>query len=205
MTDMPNLNVFTPLPTFDMESYRSYLPNAFDDNLSLLQKVNQMISYLNQIGALSNGVVGNWNEVMSWLEDGGISQEVTDQLTAWKNDGTLDTIINQNVFGDINTQLNQLGVNVLYPPAPMIALKGDGVTDDTSALKNILTNYSEIFIPKATYVISTTITLDSAKHKIKCDNAIFDYSPMTTGSALYITNTNPNIAQNFKLIKGGLQ
>ena len=55
-------------------------------------------------------------------------------------------------------------INIKYPPAPLIGAKGDGVTDDTLAIQNILnTKPNYIYIPKGEYVCSNLVLKDSIK------------------------------------------
>ena len=45
---------------------------------------------------------------LDWLKNQGLSDEVINVLTEWKDNGTLDTIINGNVFNKINNSINDL-------------------------------------------------------------------------------------------------
>ena len=50
----------------------------------------------------------------------------------------------------IDSDLNGRGINILFPPSPLVAAKGDGVSDDTTAIQNIingLTNGGTVIIP----------------------------------------------------------
>ena len=56
-------------------------------NSKLIQKMDEVIDNCN-----------NSYEYVEWLKEQGLSDEVINTLLAWKEDGTLETIINQNVF-----------------------------------------------------------------------------------------------------------
>ena len=63
--------------------------------------------------------------------------------------------------GDLNSD----HINVLYPPAPLVAAKGDGVTDDTQAIQNIINDANanrgrRVRVPKGHYLISASIVLN---------------------------------------------
>lgn len=79
-----------------------------------------------------------------------------------------DTKVKEDIK-TINTQLGdivnkKLRINIKYPPAPLIGAKGDGVTDDTLAIQNILnTKPNYIYIPKGEYMCSNLILKDSIK------------------------------------------
>lgn len=76
---------------------------------------------------------------------------------------------NTKKFEEIDTQFKDIvnekvKINIKYPPAPLIGAKGDGVTDDTLAIQNILNikpNY--VYIPKGEYMCSNLILKDSIK------------------------------------------
>ena len=69
------------------------LPLVYDDSLSyyevlckVVDKINEMIPIVNTVSAT-------------------IKEEVDTILNQWKEDGTLDTIINENIFGELNEQV----------------------------------------------------------------------------------------------------
>ena len=61
----------------------------------LAQKMDEVISQSNE----------SFN-YLDWLKGQGLSDEVIGTLQAWKEDGTLDTIINSNVFNELNTKVD---------------------------------------------------------------------------------------------------
>lgn len=95
----PQLIKFSKIPPVQIQKYTRYLPTAFDDTLTMLEKVNQVIHYLNEIGELTNEVVDKWNEVMEWVMNDGLGLAVIVQLERWIQDGTLDQIINEKILG----------------------------------------------------------------------------------------------------------
>ena len=70
-------------------------------NSKLIQKMDEVIDNCN-----------NAYEYIEWLKEQGLSDEVINTLLAWKEDGTLETIINQNVFNDLNTKVDSFQENV---------------------------------------------------------------------------------------------
>jgi hypothetical protein len=121
----PLISGFDALAPLLIQKYERFLPTAFDESMSLLQKVNKVIVYLNQIGELTNNVVDQWNEVMEWIEQEGFSDLVSAKLEGWALDGTLESIINEEIFNDkadktyVDTQLG------LKANATDLALKED--------------------------------------------------------------------------------
>ncbi|AHF10361.1 MULTISPECIES: hypothetical protein [Dehalobacter] len=56
---------------------------------------------------------------------------------------------------------NSRGINPLYPPSPLTAAIGDGVTDDYAVLATILTNYDCLFMPaNTTFKITDTLNFE---------------------------------------------
>lgn len=43
----------------------------------------------------------------NWFENLDIEQDIKDQLNSWLEDGTIENIINQEIFGDLNTKVNK--------------------------------------------------------------------------------------------------
>ena len=64
-------------------------------NSKLIQKMNEVIDNCNDA-----------YEYVDWLKEQGLSDEVINTLLAWKEDGTLETIINQNVFNELNSKVD---------------------------------------------------------------------------------------------------
>jgi hypothetical protein len=93
----PTITPWQTIPTMNFQEYERYLPSAFDEELTLLQKLNKLIKYTNDIGGLLNGIGAQWNEIVAWVMGEGLTDAVRDQLTIWLNDGTLANIIEQMV------------------------------------------------------------------------------------------------------------
>lgn len=107
---------FKDLPLIDyrtLEGYERYLPTAFDDTLSMLEKINKVIHELNKIGFVVNDFIEMWNALVEWITGEGMEQIIEDKLIEWKNDGTLDKIINQTIFGEIQAKLVELGDDII--------------------------------------------------------------------------------------------
>ena len=65
----------------------------------------------------------------NWYENLDIEQDIKDQLNQWLEDGTLENIINQEIFGELNTKVNQ-------NTADITNLKGD--VENMSNFRDIL-------------------------------------------------------------------
>lgn len=103
-----NKPVLTKFETFainTLQMYDSYLPNAFDESLTILQKMNKLIEYLNRMGLLMNDVVEQWNEVMEWVMNDGLTDAVSDKLDQMVEDGTLARILAQLMLQEYVTKV----------------------------------------------------------------------------------------------------
>lgn len=117
------------------------------------------------------------NNFYNYLINDGLKEEVIEKFNQWYEDGTLNTIINENVFSELNDRIinneelnNQtrsiieaLKLNNLVNVKDFGAI-GDGVTDDTQAINNATMSAhtngrSGIYFPKGTYKISQSINL----------------------------------------------
>ena len=67
---------------YDLEDY-----TQLEINSKLIQKMDEVIDNCN-----------NAYEYVDWLKEQGLSDEVINTLLSWKEDGTLENIINHNVF-----------------------------------------------------------------------------------------------------------
>lgn len=209
----PTINTFTQMGDLLIQKYERYLPTAFDESLSLLQKVNKIINYLDEMGLLLNDVVNQWNEVMEWVLNEGISESVNNKLDEMVLDGTLSQIINIEIIGSLSdlqttnknnlvsainenassltqktNDLLQRAVNVKQPP---YNAKGDGVTDDRSAIWSAIQycndNQRPLYFPKGTYLINSTIDFTSLPYVV--DSVAPDYKYRITIIGEDVTNT----------------
>ena len=64
-------------------------------NSKLIQKMDEVIDNCN-----------NAYEYIDWLKEQGLSDEVINTLLVWKENGTLENIINQNVFNELNSKVD---------------------------------------------------------------------------------------------------
>lgn len=94
MTDPVTLTPLTPLVAPDIQPYQSYLPTAFSDDLSLLQKMNFLINYLTTVTTTVNNALTTVNGFAAEIDT-----DVINQLNTWKGDGTLNTLINETILG----------------------------------------------------------------------------------------------------------
>lgn len=149
----PVITKFNLLMPLIVQEYERRLPTAFDESLSLLEKVNKIIQHLHEIDELVNEVVTQWNEVMEWVMNDGLTEAVNAKLDQMIEDGTFADIINNKIFGELNADMQGRGMNIMR-----LGAKGNGVDDDSDLLIASLATFNHIVIPKdCTLAISKTI------------------------------------------------
>jgi hypothetical protein len=176
-----------------VQTYERYLPTAFDESMTLLDKVNKVIVYLNEIGKLSNDVLEQWNQVVDWVMSDGLDASLSAKLDSMVADGSLEKLINQDIFADLNTQITTVSTDLTAAKTDLsnvktdvsyfdkngvsvlkFGAKGDGVTDDTAAIQAaISSNYDVIYFPSGTYLLAGNVTLNHPVSLIGLGNAVF--------------------------------
>lgn len=120
------------------------LPEVYGDELSYYELLNKVIEKLNAMGVTVNELV---EYVNSYFDSKDWQQMVNNKLDAMVADGTLDSIINQKIFGKLNNQVqtNTTAINNLDTQ----------VKSNTTAINNL-----------DTQVKSNTATIDTLRtHK----------------------------------------
>lgn len=80
-------------------------------------------------------------------------------------------------------------------------VKGDGITNDTVALQNVLDTYPNIYVPEGTYIIDNITVPSTVKAFIGSgDNTVFKpYTVSLTNNLFTVGNMNNGIIANFKI------
>ena len=160
----------------------------------LAQKMDEVITQSNE----------SFN-YLEWLKEQGLSDTVIGILSAWKDDGTLDNIINEHLFNEINTQLDTIETKIGFLDKLKLKFVYDckalgGTTKNEIAIYNLIFNESTIYIPNGIYEINSKILIENLDNKtiIIEDNAIFNVN-MT--SELMTNDFNVFEFKNCKNIK----
>ena len=143
-----NYNNLTPFKWFVLENF-PFIEADFDaiTNYQLYSKVveylNQCIGNVNDIGeqmeTVTNQMITLQNYVDNYFDNLDVQEEINNKLDAMVTDGTLNTIINQEIFGEINNELDLLNSEkVLFiGDSYMYGIIPDGMTTPfTTTLKN---------------------------------------------------------------------
>lgn len=167
--------------------FQKTLPLAYDDSLTYQELLYKLIAKINEVVESQNQTNENFDElyalfiqlkeyVDNYFKNLDVQEEINNKLDEMAADGTLDKIINEQIFGELNDRIDKLeksgGVVVSVKKWGAV---GDGVTDDTTAFItcfNEITENNILYIPHGIYVINGT-----HEFLLKCpiigDNATF--------------------------------
>lgn len=96
------------LSRMDLQSYERYIPNAFDESLTLLEKVNKVAEALNKTNENFNQLADNWNQFAEWANSGQFEQMVTDKINEMLSDDTILEIIENELLVDIRQSITNI-------------------------------------------------------------------------------------------------
>ena len=156
--------------------------NIFDvydyDGLSMQELLCQFYTKINECVDLSNSTL----DLAEWLVNEGLKQEIALKLTNWLNDGTLENIINESLFENLNKKIDNVCSqleqnanvvkehtqrldNIFNIDIQLLGAKMNG-EDESSILQSAIdTLYllggGNILIPKGTLLVNETINLKS--------------------------------------------
>lgn len=158
---------------------------AYPHGYTILEALVDWLSEFNDIVDFVN----NTDEYLQTFKqrfDKELQNEVVKTLKDWQQSGFLDIIIDEalqtqideveKVVGDIQTSLNSKFINVTSPPYPLKKAVGDGVTDNTQILQDIISycdaNKLNVYIPEGEFVIKDTIKIGVNIKKFTMDGYI---------------------------------
>jgi len=171
----PELLPVAQLRELYIQQYDTALPTAFDESLTILEKINKMILRMHELGELTNEVAIKWNELIEWIVNDGLTDLVTGTLESWYTEGRFADLVIQ-----IIDELKEQGVSITSYGA-----KPDG-SDSIVAIEQALASGYPVFIPNGTFYVSRGIKLPS--------NTILNGAGI--GNAVIKFMNNANIAEN---------
>lgn len=152
-------------------------------NSKLIQKMNEVIKNCNSAF-----------EFVDWIKGQGLTDEVVNTLLAWKEDGTLEEIINERIFSElqenvdeINSQLDNIAIQIK---------NGDDIQSKINyAIENNLNVYGKQLN------VSEKLTIDLLnKSNIRIDLEIY---PSENIDEVIILKNGINTICNIEIIGGG--
>jgi hypothetical protein len=178
-TDFLHLNDWVGTDLFRREelneNFRALDAKAKEHN-DRLDGHDSSLGDITQLNTTDKSSVVNAIKEVKTQVNGKADQTVIGDLTQLN---TTDKTSVVNAVNEIKTQANNnassladrasdtmgRGYNVKYPPAPLVAAKGDGVTDDSAAIQAIINQAAidgaEVIFPKGTFVLANNLVLPS--------------------------------------------
>lgn len=206
----PLITSFSTIAPLIVHKYERYLPTAFDESLTLLEKVNKVIQYCNNIGIIVDGIVEQWNEVMEWVMADGLTAAVNVRLDEMVLDGTFDTIINQNIFGELNTKTNRISITEYSSLKVLVNGEDDWFPAIDKAISDAqLKGVTEVFIPKGVFTYRNTINVPKGIDLVGIgeseDASVLSYKGASGGWAIKTDGLHQrNSLKHFRLDLNGL-
>lgn len=157
----PVVTKFDMIAPLFVQRYESYLPTAFDESLTILEKMNKIIQYMNEIGALTQDIVNKWNEVMEWILSDGLTESVRLILEEWLENGVFDELINDFIFKSLRQE--NISPSLLFAffrsqtdTTIQLYLSADGIRMDQAYDTKVEGRDPCLFYKDGTYYISYT-------------------------------------------------
>lgn len=170
------------------------LPLVYDDSLSYYEIVNKCVTKINEMIP----IVNESKET--------ITAEVQRQIQEMLNDGTLNNLINQQIFGELNEKLTtaESNISTLQTETNNLTTKTNSNTEEISALKNTTATNTQN-IAKNTRDIGTN-TDDIGKLETNVTKLSSDFSKYKTDTDLKLINLNSKyVLQNIPIQVGTVE
>jgi hypothetical protein len=171
-----------------VQQFPRYLPTAFDEGMTLLEKVNKIIISLNQIGKLSNDVLDQWNQVMDWVMADGLAESINEKLDAMYSDGSLAKIINIDI---LNQKADQTTVDALSQT--LTDLVNTTIASLTASVNSTVDNVNKMMVNLESFPIQAgelddTARFQRALNSIPTGGTIIVSKDITIGSVTIASN-----------------
>ena len=112
---------------------------------------------------------------LDWLKGQGLSDEVIKIMVEWKEDGTLETLINQNLFNGLNNKIDDVNTELgtIKNNSKKIIHNISTINDYTTIINNAFAEGGIIEFESGEYRITDTVYIDTSKvKKIIGNNAV---------------------------------
>ena len=137
------------------ELYIEFNEKGIDENI-VIEKVNHFVENNVKIKDILAKLVINTNKIENNTEKLNTHTSNIENINSQLGTNTDEINYNKN-------KIDGVFVNVKFPPPPYKGAKGDGVTDDTIALQNLINNFSHLEFPEGTYLVEH-LTLKGYRH-----------------------------------------
>ena len=78
----------------------------------ICEKINLLINHFNLLEYNTNEVIKEFSDKVEYYLNNGMIEEVCRKLDEFAENGTLDTIINNHIFGEIKNQIQDIKTDI---------------------------------------------------------------------------------------------
>ena len=122
----------------------------------IVEKINLLINHFNLLEYNTNEAIKDFSDKVEYYLNNGMIEEVSNKLDEFSEDGTLATIINEQIFNDINKEIRDIKSDI----NKVNAIKYDGYEEDVKELYDIAKSFVEETAPK---VNGAKVSLEESK------------------------------------------
>lgn len=154
------------------------LPLVYDDSLSYYEIVNKCVTKINEMIP----IVNESKET--------ITAEVQRQIQEMLTEGTLNNLINQQIFGELNEQLTtaESNISALQTETNELTTKTNSNTEEISTLKNTTATNTQNITKNTTDIATNTESINGLETNVTKLSG--DFSKYKTDTDLKIINLN---------------
>lgn len=130
-----------------IQKFTPFVP--LNDGWDEIQKLNAIISHLNEVGQISQNVANNWNKVIKWVVEEGLTETVSAKIDKLIADGLFDDLLSESLTtlngvvdqfkNDVNGQVSGLNAQITNISKVIVILdqfpRNTNETDDTGRLQ----------------------------------------------------------------------
>lgn len=154
----------------EISVYNLDVKTAIELYYELAKKVNEVINELSRFEGVVSDEVIKQNEKLIYLLGEGLKTEVVKKIDQMVTDGTIQDLINNKIFNDLNNkidtfkqevneQFNTITIDLSHKGA-----KGDGLFDNTDIIQDALNQGGHIIISEPGVYITRPLKIGSNTH-----------------------------------------
>ena len=177
-----------------VQPYDRYIPSAFDNSLSILEKINKVIHQMNQIGVITNDLIEQWNNMYEWITGEGITETVEKLIDEKIADGTFDALFDI-IVGDLSLLTTMDKTDIVHAINSVNALASvnyDNIGDATKITGTIVENVLDL-LARMAIVEQATLFLGEATGSGVISGLEVTQQPILSMAVQVGNSTTPNI------------
>ena len=173
------------------------LPLVYDDSLSYYELLNKVVLYLNDVIDSQNTTNENFEklhqlfiELQSFVDTYFINLDVQNEINTKLDDlvadGTMDTIINQTIFGALNEEIdrNVLESNLRYEQTDFVDLLSRYAAFDLMQLQKLEDNLVDVTVFNQKKFLKFTFACYSGSYWVQSYVTSGDFTPYLQGGVI---------------------